>query len=63
MPDLYTLPYTAEGLEIFYDITPGLRRAGYKTRVVTRTLCGVKVYTLIAVPPKRPNRKERGAIL
>lgn len=61
--ETYTMPFTFEGLAIAYDITPGLRKAGYKTRLLETTLCGFPVYTLIAFPPKRPNRKERGASL
>ena len=61
--DVHTLPFTPEGLEIAFDITPGLRKAGYKTLLREDELCGFPVYTLLAFPPKRPNRKERGALL
>jgi len=61
--DAYTMPRTDEGLEIAFDLTPGLRKTGYKTRLCEEELCGFPVYTLVAFPPKRPNRKERGASL
>lgn len=60
--ELYNLPFTDRGLEIVFEITLGLRRAGYKTRLVIDRSSDV-VYTVVATPPKRPNRKARGAIL
>jgi hypothetical protein len=61
--DTFTFPFTDAGLALAWDLTSGLRKAGYTTRLVERTLCGFKVYTLLATPPRRPTRRERGAIL
>lgn len=63
MTDTYTLPRTDGGLLTLWDITFGLRHAGYRTRVVEATVCGFPVYKLYAVQRPRPNRKARGCFL
>jgi hypothetical protein len=58
----HILPFTEAGLQIAWDITPGLRKAGYHTRLTESTVCGFPVYKVLAYRT-RPNRKARGATL
>lgn len=57
------------GLLHAFEHTLRLRRAGFKTRLATRRLFTFPngapglVYTVIARPPERPNRKARGCNL
>jgi hypothetical protein len=59
---LHTFPNTAEGLEFAFDLTQSLRRVGFKTRLVERTMGRFDVVTVVATPPVRPSRKERGGV-
>jgi hypothetical protein len=61
--DAYTLPHTDAGLEHCLILVPSLRKAGYKTFLREENILGWAVYLVLAFPPKRPNRKERGASL
>jgi hypothetical protein len=57
-----TLPATVAGLELALSQTLMLRRTGHKTRLVERTISGFPVLTVVATPPRRPTRRERGAL-
>lgn len=57
-----TLPPTISGLDLAITRTLALRRAGYKTRLAERVICGFPVISVVATPPARPSRKERGII-
>lgn len=59
----YTFPDTTHGIKLAWDTAVSLRRHGFKTRLATRQWGVFTVHTVIATPPKRPNRKERGASL
>lgn len=51
----------ALGLAGAWETTVNLRRQGYKTRLATRQITRMtRVQTVIATPPARPTRKERG---
>lgn len=67
MEDRYTFADSTTGLEHALEVTLVNRRYGYKTRLVTHTqTVGKETYTLhtvIATPPARPNRAERGCTL
>lgn len=58
-----TLPDTHAGVGLAWDVTISLRRTGFRTRLATRQWGACRVHTVVAVPPKRPTRKERGASL
>lgn len=60
MLERYIMPFNEGGLTTLFFLTKGLRRAGFKTRVVEDSICGFPVYVLLAVPRPRPSRKERG---
>jgi hypothetical protein len=60
----YTFPDNVAGLEAALETTLSLRRFGFKTRLAHRQLTRMTtVVTVVATPPKRPNRKERGCYL
>jgi hypothetical protein len=61
--DRFTFADSVTGLEHALVVTLSLRRAGFKTRLVTSTLAGFTLHTVVSTPPKRPNRKARGAEL
>ena len=61
-PDLFTFPDTESGLSVAWDTTIALRRAGFKTRLAERQMSGYTVHTVVATPPVRPTRKERGVL-
>lgn len=61
--DCFTLPLTTAGLEHCLILTRSLRAAGFKTFLREDTISKFPVYVVLAFPPKRPNRKERGASL
>lgn len=63
MRENYILPYTESGLTTVLEITPGLRKAGYRTFLREIVIAGVTCYNLIAIPRPRPNRKARGCYL
>jgi hypothetical protein len=64
MRDHYTFPDNVAGLVAALETTLSLRLSGFKTRVVHRQLTRMTtVFTVVATPPKRPNRKERGCYL
>ena len=60
MVEHYTFADSVAGLARAFSTTLSLRRAGFKTRLVTRRIAGFVVHTVIATPPKRATRKERG---
>lgn len=62
-PDIYTFPTDIAGLAASIETTLSLRRAGYKTRLVERVFSRTNVITVVATPPRRPTRRERGASL
>lgn len=57
------VPPTASGLELILINTLALRRAGFKTRLAERLICGFPVLSIVATPPARPTRAERGCNL
>jgi len=59
----YTFPDTVAGLEAAFERTLTLRHFGFKTRLATRVFGHTTVQTVVATPPKRPNRKDRGCYL
>ncbi len=59
----HTFPDTSTGIKLAWDTTLSFRRHGFTTRLATRQWRTFTVHTVIATPPKRPNRKERGASL
>jgi hypothetical protein len=60
MPEHYTFADNVAGLTQAWETTLSLRRAGFKTRLATRQIAQTTVQTVVATPPKRPNRKQRG---
>jgi hypothetical protein len=56
------VPPTAFGLELIIINTLALRRAGYKTRLAERLVCGFSLLSIVATR-ERPNRAERGCNL
>ena len=57
----YTFPNNAHGLAHAWDCALHLRAFGYRTRLATRLWKGkFVVHTVVAVPPERLTRKERG---
>ena len=63
MTEHFTFPDTVEGLEHALHTTLTLRHFGFKTRLATRELSRFIVHTVVAEPPTRPNRRERGCNL
>jgi hypothetical protein len=65
MPEYYILPHTEAGLEAILGLTVSLRRVGFRTRMGETKVghSNTHVYVMVAVPKKRPNRKERGCVL
>jgi hypothetical protein len=55
-----TLPPTGSGLLLAISTTLALRRAGYKTRLAEREISGFPVISIVATPPARLSRTERG---
>ena len=51
------------GLAAAWDTTLHLRRQGHKTRLATRQWGRFIVHTVIATPPTRPTRAERGCLV
>jgi hypothetical protein len=68
MEDRYSFPDSFAGLVHAWNTSVHLRRYGHSTRLVevpitlTKGIPGV-MHTVIATPPARPNRAERGAVL
>lgn len=60
MKETFTFPATAASIGSIAVLTAGLRKAGFKTRVVEETISRFPVLVLVATPPFRPNRKTRG---
>lgn len=58
--DRYIFPATASSVHLIAVNTRALRKAGFKTRLVEDTYKGHELLVLIATPPMRPTRKERG---
>jgi hypothetical protein len=63
MQELRTFPDSEVGLTLAWETSLSLRRAGFKTRLATRQWGPTTVHTVVAEPPKRSNRKLRGAEL
>jgi hypothetical protein len=65
MTELYTFPSTVSGLVHAMDLTRSLRMCGFRTRLAKRAFSHgyTEVITVAAMPPKRPNRKERGCFI
>jgi hypothetical protein len=61
--DHYTFADSTNGLEFAWATSVHLRRFGYKTRLATRQWGRFTVYTVIATPPPRPTRAERGCLI
>lgn len=61
--DRYTFADNVTGLLHAWETTLSKRRAGLKTYLELSHVANTDLATVVAVPPKRPNRKERGAIL
>lgn len=68
-PDHYTFASyestgNALGLAGAWETTVNLRRHGYKTRLALRQITRTTlVQTVVATPPQRPTRAERGCSL
>lgn len=64
MAEHYTFADSEQGLAHALHITLSLRAYGYHTRLVTRQLTRkTRIHTVIATPPTRPNRDNRGCYL
>ena len=65
MPDTerYTFSNEPAGLTLALYTTLRLRRHGFRTRLATRQWGKFTVHTVLAMPPTRPSRAERGANL
>jgi hypothetical protein len=55
-----TVPPTMSGLRLAISTTLSLRRHGYKTRLAERKLSGFTVLSVVATPPARLSRTQRG---
>lgn len=57
--------YTFGGmhLELLEETKTHLEAFGHTCRVEETEIHGTKLHTLVATPPERPNRKERGCYL
>ena len=67
MEDRYTFADSFTGLEQAFHTSLHLRRHGHRTRLVTHSMTVGKMEpfvlrTVVAVPPLRPTRKERGCL-
>ena len=56
----YTFPNNAHGTAHAWECAVHLRAFGYVTRLATRQWGSYTVVTVIAMPPARLTRKERG---
>ena len=56
----YTFPHTEAGVLLAFEQTLSLRAGGFRTRVLEHAIRGFPVVTLIAQPPARASRTERG---
>jgi hypothetical protein len=69
MTDHFTFANSNAGLLHAFEIALSLRRFGFKTRLATRRLFTFPtgeagfVHTVVATPPTRPTRTERGCNL
>jgi hypothetical protein len=64
MAEHYTFANNVAGLEHALHTTLRLRARGFRTRLAVRQLTRMtRVCTVIATPPPRPNRAERGCLL
>jgi hypothetical protein len=69
MTDHFTFADSTRGLLSALEHTLHLRRHGFRTRLATRRLFTFPtgepgfVHTVVATPPVRPNRQERGCNL
>jgi hypothetical protein len=60
MADCYTFPNNAHGLANAWQCALHLHAFGYATRLAVRQWGRYRVVTVIAMPPARFTRKERG---
>jgi hypothetical protein len=60
MADCYTFPNNAHGLAHAWECALHLRAFSYATRLAVRQWGRYRVVTVIAMPPERPTRAERG---
>lgn len=63
MKEFHTFADTVLGLTVAFELTEGLRQHGFKTRLATRKVAGFTVHTVIATPPVKLTRAERGCNL
>lgn len=67
LKDRFTFADSVTGLEHAFDTTLTMRRHGYRTRLETTTMNVGKLtfvlHTVVATPPPRPTRAERGCNL
>jgi len=61
--DRYTFADTVEGLLYALETTLTKRAYGFRTYLETHEIGHTVVHTVVAVPPPRPNRAERGCAL
>lgn len=63
MTERYTFADSETGLEHAFSLTLSLRAFGFRTRLVTREYKGFTLHTVVATPPRRATRRERGCSL
>jgi hypothetical protein len=59
----YIFADSTTGLAHAFDLTLALRGQGFRTRLETTTFKTFVLHTVIATPPTKPNRSERGCDL
>jgi hypothetical protein len=64
MTEFFSFPNTDAGLVQALHTTLSMRHQGFRTRLATRQLTRItQVVTVLATPPARPNRHDRGCDL
>ena len=65
MEERFSFADSETGLTLALLTTLSLRRHGFKTRLETSVVCTQRffLHTVVAQPPVRPTRAERGASL
>ena len=61
--ELFTFADSTTGLAHAFELTLALRAYGFATRLETTTFKGFTLHTIVAEPPARPTRAERGCDL
>ncbi len=61
MVEHFTFADSVTGLTLALETALSLRRFGFRTRLATRDFGHrFTVHTVVATPPRRPNRADRG---